>query len=56
MVFFNELFQPVRLSKWNLYFDTPSSYWTDKTCKELKGLPKSLGAFHKKLRSFSKKA
>ena len=24
MVFFNELFQTVRLSKWNLHFDTPS--------------------------------
>ena len=24
MVFFNELFQTVGLSKWNLYFDTPS--------------------------------
>ena len=24
MVFFNELFQTVRLSKWYLHFDTPS--------------------------------
>ncbi len=24
MVFFNELFQTVGLSKWNLHFDTPS--------------------------------
>ena len=26
MVFFNELFQTVRLSKWYLHFDTPSFY------------------------------
>ena len=24
MVFFNELFQTVRLSKWHFHFDTPS--------------------------------
>ena len=30
------------------------SYWTDKTCKELKGLPKKLRSFSKKLRSFLK--
>ena len=27
MVFFNELFQTVRLSKWNLHFDTSSFYF-----------------------------
>ena len=26
MVFFNELFQTVRLSKWYLHFDTPSFF------------------------------
>ena len=39
MVFLNELFQTVRLSKWYLHFDTPSDENTTKMVgKDDKGL------------------
>ena len=43
MVFFIELFQTVRLSKWYLHFDTPSNFKllvSDKTFLELSVLVK----------------